>query len=402
MKKSIIILVVLFLNLNFACKKDTLDIKTPSQLSDKLTELQAKSILPGFAVSIIKGDSVYFQEGFGFADRITKTPYTPNTIQPVGSVSKTFIAMALMQCVQQGLFTLETDINSILPFEVKNPNHPDKPIKIKHLATHTSGILDNPTFYFQSYELGKVPSTSLEQFIKDYFTPGGRFYAVENFANKIPDAQYNYTNFGASLAAYIIEVKTGESFDKFTKRTIFTPLNMNGTSWFHEDANQANYATLYEVNSQIEPIYNQVLNADGSVKTYCSLSYPDGSLKTSCADLTKYLVEMLKGYDKKGGILLDETNYTTLFAPRYTSANLPTDMDEKEPNRAIFWAHTRTGRISHTGGDLGVSAFISFNPATKTGRIVMLNTQLDGDDNTKSITQFTEIANAISAYESSL
>jgi CubicO group peptidase (beta-lactamase class C family) len=402
MKKSAIILVVLFLNLNFACKKDALEILTPSQLSKKLTELQSKSLIPGFAVSIIKGDSVYFQEGFGFADRITKTLYTPNTIQPVGSVSKTFIAMALMQCVQQGLFTLETDINTLLPFEVKNPNFPDNAIKIKHLATHTSGILDNPTFYFQTYELGKTPSTSLEQFLRDYFTPGSRFYAAENFANKIPDAQYNYSNFGASLAAYIIEAKTGEAFDAFTKRTIFSPLNMSSTSWFFDETKQANYATLYEVNSQIEPIYNQVLNADGSVKTYCSLSYPDGSLKTSCADLTQYLVEMLKGYDKKGGILLDETNYTTMFAPRFTSANMPTDMDEKEPNRAVFWAHTRTGRIAHTGGDLGVSAFISYNPVKKTGRIVTINTQLDGDDNTKLVTEFTEIANAISAYEGSL
>jgi CubicO group peptidase (beta-lactamase class C family) len=402
MQKSIFLIGLLIMNLNFSCKKDDLDIKTPSQLSKKLTELQAKSIIPGFAVSIIKGDSVFFQEGFGYSDKATKTPYTPQSIQPVGSVSKTFIAMALMQCVEQGLFTLETNINSLLPFEVKNPNHPDKAIKIKHLATHTSGILDNPAYYFQTYELGKTPSTSLEQFLRDYFTPGNRFYALENFANKIPDEQYNYTNFGASLAAFIIEAKTGESFDAFTKRTIFDPLTMNDSHWFFDDSKASKYATLYEVNGQIEPIYDQVLNADRSVKTYCSLSYPDGSLKTSTADLTKYLLEMLKGHSKTGGILLNESNYVTLFAPRYTASNLPIDMDEKEPNRAIFWAITNKKRVSHTGGDLGVSAFISFNPETKTGRIVTINTQLDGDDNTKLVNEFIEIANAISAFEANL
>jgi CubicO group peptidase (beta-lactamase class C family) len=399
MKNVLLFCAFLLTNLNFSCKKES--ISTPSQLSKKLSELHAKSILPGFAVSIIKGDSIYFQQGFGYADRVNKTPYTPNTIQPIGSVSKTFVALALMQCVEKGLFTLETDVNDILPFDVKNPNHLDKPIKIKHLATHTSGILDNPTFYFQTYELGKTPSKTLAQVLSEYFVPGSRLYAPANFGSQEPDVQYNYTNFGAALAAYIIEVKTGEPFDTFTKRTILTPLNMSSTDWFYDDTKQANYATLYEVNPQIDPIYDQVLNPDRSVKTYCSMIYPDGSLKTSCADLTKYLLEMVKGYDKKGS-LLNQSNYSTLFAPRYTTATLPTDMDEKEPNRAIFWAITRTGRVSHTGGDLGVSAFVSYNPITKTGRVLTMNTQLDGDDNVLSVNQFTEIANVISAYETGL
>jgi CubicO group peptidase (beta-lactamase class C family) len=401
MNKSIFLLGLLFLNLNFSCKKENLDITTPSQLSKKLTELQAKSIIPGFAVSIIKGDSVYFQEGFGYADKTTKMPYTPQSIQPVGSVSKTFIAMALMQCVEQGLFTLETDINTLLPFEVNNPNHPDKPIKIKHLATHTSGLVDNPVFYIKAYELGKMPTSTLGEFLKDYYTPNSRFYAAENFVNKIPDAQFNYSNIASTLAAYIIEVKTGEAFNLFTKRTIMDPLGMNDSHWFYDDAKASKYATLYEVNAP-DPLFSQVLNADGSVKTYCNMAYPDGSLKTSCADLTQYLLEMVKGYSKMGGILLNESNYTTLFAAQYTDANKPTDLGEKETNRAIFWALTRTNRISHTGGDIGVSAFVSFNPATKTGRIVTINTQLDGEENGKVVGQFTEIANAITAYEASL
>ncbi|HPH85803.1 MAG TPA: serine hydrolase domain-containing protein, partial [Ferruginibacter sp.] len=95
--------------------------KTVPGLDERLKNVLAISNLPGFAVAVVKDDQVLFSKGYGYADRKKKTPYTPETIQPVGSVSKTVIGLAIMQCIENGSFTLETDINDILPFKIINP-----------------------------------------------------------------------------------------------------------------------------------------------------------------------------------------------------------------------------------------------------------------------------------------
>ena len=127
-----------------------------------------------------------------------------------------------MKAVEQGFFTLETRINDILPFAIKNPNSPNKPITIRQLATHTSGFLDVEKTYFKNHsilageniqtieaqrlidELGFAQNSTtlpLKDFLKAYFTEGGDLYSVDNFYKGEAGAAYNYSNIGASLAA---------------------------------------------------------------------------------------------------------------------------------------------------------------------------------------------------------
>ena len=86
--------------------------------SDTLDAFHTNSVLPGFAVTVVKKGKVDFQEAFGYADIANQVKYTNRTIQPLGSISKTFIGVALMKAIEQGHFTLETPINDILPFPV--------------------------------------------------------------------------------------------------------------------------------------------------------------------------------------------------------------------------------------------------------------------------------------------
>jgi CubicO group peptidase (beta-lactamase class C family) len=203
------------------------------------------------------------------------------------------------------------------------------------------------------------------------------------------------------LAAYIIELAAKTPFDEYTSKYIFQPLKMNDTHWFYNDLKADKYATLYEVNKQSIPLYNQILNADGSLKIYSCNSYPDGSLKTSATDMTKYMIEMMKGYFSNSN-LLSKQSFATLFAKQFNESNMPANMDEKEPNRAIFWAYNRKGKLVHTGGDPGVSAFISFDPATKIGRILLINTGLEGDDDIAIKTYFQKLISSINDFEAEL
>ena len=371
------------------------------QLNTNLTAIQKKSNLPGFAVGIIKNDSVIFSEGFGFADKKKRLPYTPETIQPIASVSKTFIGLALMKAVDLGYFTLETDINEILPFKITNPNYPKDKIKIKDLATHTSGLIDNDTTYIKAYCLGTKPSMELKTFLENYYSEGGKYYSKANFGNSEAGKEYKYSNIASSLAAYLIEIKAGIPFYEFTDKYIFNPMKMSNTSWFYNEKDGSNYALLYEVNKQSLPIYKELLNKDKSLKSYSCITYPDGSLKSSVSDLLKYLRIMIKGYSNNSDLLTTES-FKKLFEKQYNDNNMPADMSPAEPNRAIFWAYNRKGKLSHNGSDPGVTSFISFDPNTRIGKVLLINTQIEGDDNIRTVEFCKQIIMEIENFEKGL
>jgi CubicO group peptidase (beta-lactamase class C family) len=370
-------------------------------LFKKLTAIQQASNLPGFAVSIIKNDSLVFSNGFGYADKQTKKPYTPLTIQPVGSVSKTVIGLALMKAMELGYFTLETEVNSLLPFKVINPHYPGKAITIRQLVTHTSSLVDDEVTYMRAYNPGKQPLMKLGIYLREYCTPTGKFYKATNFDTAAIGTVYHYSNIAAALAAYLIEVKARMGFDAFTEKYIFVPLGMSDTHWFYTEAKSKLYATLYMVNKPESEQEKQLMNADGSYKIYSCATYPDGSLKTSVSDLIKYMLAMMKGYFGQGGIVSKES-YALLFAPQFTAANMPANMEKKEVNRAVFWAYTPKGIIRHTGSDPGLMAFVSINPVTKIARAFTLNAQLEGEDNIKTVKAFMAIIAELDAFEAKL
>lgn len=371
------------------------------ELSNILKSIQKKSNLPGFAVGIIKNDSVCFAEGFGFANKKSKQPYTTGTIQPIASVSKTFIGLALMKAIDLGYFTLDTDINNILPFKVLNPYYPTEKISIRDLATHTSSLIDNDMTYIKTYNLGIAPSMQLGDFLRMYYSESGKYYSKYNFEDARSGTTYSYSNIASSLAAYLIEIKSGISFSDFTEKYLFSKMGMENTHWFYDEKLFDKYATLYEVNQQTLPIYKELINKDGSLKQYSCATYPDGNLKTSVDDLLKYLNGMIQGYSGKSDILTP-LSFEQLFSKQFSEKNMPTNMNPSEPNRAIFWAYNRKGKLTHSGGDPGVTSFISIDPQTKVGKVLLINTQVDGDENFKTVEFCKQIILAIESYEKGL
>jgi CubicO group peptidase (beta-lactamase class C family) len=373
------------------------------KLDKSLQKIYKESNFPGFAISILRSDSILFSKSYGYANKEKKIPYTLETIQPIGSVSKTFIALALMKSIELGYFTLETNINDILPFKVINPNFPNGIIKVKYLATHTSSLVDNkPAFYGQVYQLGKKPTVELGDYLKDYYTVNGKFYSPQNFDTLKIGSNYSYSNTASALMGYIIEYKSKMTFADFCKKNIFLPLKMNNTDWFYNKNFENNYATLYEVNEPEFPLEQKILNADKSLQPYTCIAYPDGSLKTSANELTIYLKAMMKGYFTNDTLIIGKQSYQTLFAKVFSEKTMPENMDLKEPNRAIFWAYSKKGDIRHTGADPGVFAFISFNPVTKIGRVMTLNASLDGGENAKTVGYFMKVIAALDSYENTI
>lgn len=384
MKKLSLILIASFCIMFTNCKKEEVaptetpvvtPVENPSNiaLTEKFTAFQEGSLIPGFAVTVVKNNELAYQKSFGQAILEADMPYTNQTVQPIGSISKTFIGAALMKAIEQGYFTLETNINDILPFEINNPNHPNVPIKIKHLVTHTSSFEDSDEAYEYHYyiregedlstpvaqlyiELGLQVSSgmALGDYLKEVYTPEGVLYDANNFAEHAPGTYYDYSNISSSLAAYLIEVKTGQSYADFVGTHILSPLGMNNTTFDRLKISTDQKAALY-------------IGKGYPIPEYAHPSYPDGFLNASNEDMGKYLMEMMKGAAGQGTILSQES-YQLLFEQK-TPQSL---IDQDEDVHAVFW-DLEDGRIGHDGADPGAIAFLSFDPQSGNGLFLMAN-----------------------------
>ncbi|WP_158211949.1 serine hydrolase domain-containing protein [Robiginitalea sediminis] len=267
-------------------------------------KIQELGYLPGFAVAIISDQGVHYQEAFGYRDLESKTPFSVNSLQYIGSVSKTLTGVAIMKLVEQGKLSLDDPINDFLPQNLHNPYYPEVPITIRHLATHTASFRD-PNAYEHTYifdekiRLSKdeVPKEfkkliplynankpmSVENFIESTMHPFGEYYRKRNFLRKKPGTTYNYSNMGAVVAGYIIELVSGESYEEYTRNLILEPLGMEQSGWFHDEVDMSQFVSLY-------------LSNDKKIPPYSLLAHGDGGMITSVHDLSIFFLEMIKGY----------------------------------------------------------------------------------------------------------
>jgi CubicO group peptidase (beta-lactamase class C family) len=282
-------------------------------------------------------------------------------------VSKTVVAVALMKAIELKYFTLDTDINEILPFKIVNPHQPEEIIRVRHLTTHTSGIIDNEAIYNRSYRFMKSPDTdsafnkllrsrgytadladtTLSAFLTAYLSVTGSLYSDNNFYNSKPGQRSGYSNIASALAAYLVEVKAGMSFARFTQKFLFGPLKMRHADWFFTGRN---------LKEQAVPYFDKLT----ALPYYSLTTYPDGGLRTSALDLSKYVAEMMRALNNDGSIL-DQQFYDTMFRPTFTQANLPANMSLQTRNKGVFWNLYGDGFIGHDGDDPGASANILFN-----------------------------------------
>ncbi|MDB4293421.1 beta-lactamase family protein [Maribacter sp.] len=350
-------------------------------ISQKITQAFLKSGLPGLSVMMVTKDSTLYQNSFGYADVVSKKPFTNNIVQNIGSISKTLIGVSLMKLVDQGKLKLDDPINKYLPFSANHPNFPKTPITIRHLATHSSGIKDTPSNYdLKSYYLDSnlqkteisTKGFTLEEkiFLKKTKTNNriplgiylqkvldikGEWYSDKSYYDFEPGSIYEYTNLGAALAAYIVELVSKMSYAEFTKQEIINPLSMQSTGWYYKDVDMNRFATRY------------MGKKNAIVPFYEISSYPDGGLKTTSTDLGLFLQEMLKGYTGESD-LLSKASFEVLFQNHLS-------VPDGERN-GIFWdvfGETGTGDIGHSGIDPGVYCFMYFNPVTGIGKILMTN-----------------------------
>jgi len=351
-------------------------ITTAAELRAALQDIYVESEAPALAVSVLKEDAVIFQESFGKADIEAQIAYTNQTIQPIGSISKTFVAAAIVHAIEQGHFTLDTDINDILPVAVTNPKQPNAVIRVKHLVTHSSGLLDEMEAYFQGYHIlpGEELSTAgaqlllngfgiqqrepmpLDEYLAAYYLEGGDWYSTNNFAAAVPGTSWNYSNIATSLAAYLIEAATGSSFETYVETHILQPLGMGNTTYDRAKPDATRMAKLY-------------WDKNTPLPNYGNDSYPDGSINTSNEDLAIYLKDMMKGARGQSNTLFSRQGYQMLFQAMLPNGKTPAAYAD---NQGIFW-FLGGNKIKHDGSDPGTTCDLQFDSDGQFGYFLMTN-----------------------------
>lgn len=384
---------LLLIALLFSCKQKNKETQvskndgsaTTDSLTTALQEVYKQGHINGFSVAIVNDSAALYTKGFGYAEMATKKSYTRNTVQNIASISKTLIGVSLLKAQEMGKLSLDDPINNYLPYQVKNPNHTNVSITIRHLATHTSSIRDTD-FYGKSYVMKdtiqpqdstivKIPDyfnradtrIPMAEFLKKTLSPKGIWYQKEGFLEQSPGERFEYSNVGATLAAQVLELATGVSFPEFTQTHILKPLGMSASGWSFEAINFEDHARLYTETKTPLPFYSLI-------------TYPDGGFTTSSTDLGKYLNELIKGHSGQG-ILLSHTSYRELFKKQLRSSHFVAEDGEEtvadENNAGIFMGFMDDGLMGHSGGDPGISSRMFFDPNSRLGRILIVNTDLN-------------------------
>ena len=239
---------------------------------------------PGFAVGIVRNDSIIFAKGYGMANLEYNIPITPETIFHMASVSKQFSAYSIILLAGKGKLQLDDDIRKYLSWF---PDLKEK-ITIRNLMNHTSGIRDQ-------WQLLAISGTRLDDVItQDHII---KILSKQQALNFKPGDAYSYSNSGFTLLAEIVKTVSGQSFRSFTDSAIFKPLGMTNTH-FHDD-----YTELVKNRSYS---YRRI---DSTKFAHSVLSYSNAgatSLFTNIADLSKWVMNF---YNTRVG---DTTTFSIL------------------------------------------------------------------------------------------
>ena len=266
------------------------------------SEAMEKAHVPGVSIALLKDRKVVYEQGYGSRDMEKGIPATPETLYGIGSCTKSFTCLAVMQLVQEGRLEVTDPIRDHLPVKI---GFKDSPITLHHLMSHSSGIpsLGTANILIERLSLGEgwIPLTSMSD-----------FYRFINAAGDVVDARpgekYYYLNAGYTLLGLLVEKISGIGLEEYLRERIFKPLGMDRTTLLRE-----------RFNSDDDRMRAYWKMPDGkqnaTTHPFHPLIYAPGGILSSVIELTKYLTMYLQGGKYGDKTILGEDLLKEMYKP---------------------------------------------------------------------------------------
>ena len=326
---------------NIPPRKDYRD--AVSTLREFVERQMAEKQLSALSIALVDDQEIVWAEGFGFAEPKTKRPATAETIYRIGSVSKLFTDIAVMQLVEQGKLDLDAPVANYLPeFGLKNSLATS--ITLRQLMSHRSGLLREPPVgnYFDPTE----PSLSATvRSIND----AQLVYA--------PGTHTKYSNAALAVVGYLLETKSQQPFASYLKHAVLEPLGLQHSSFEPEAAIVRNLAK------------GEMWTYDGrafEAPTFQIGMAPAGSMYSTAKDLGRFVRVLLARGKTESGQILSEKSLDEMWSPQF-----PNPGGRNFGLGFVLGELNKHRLIGHGGAIYGFATTLDFLPDDKLGVVVV-------------------------------
>ncbi len=306
-------------------------------------ELKEKGI-PSIAVALVDDQQVVWAQGFGYADPDRKLAATASTVFRVGSVSKLFTDIGIMQLVERGKLSLDAPVQTYIPdFHPHNPF--GKPITLRELMSHRSGLVREPP---------------VGHGFDDHAPPLADVVRSLNETTLVypPGAHGKYSNAGVTVLGYVLQQEGGEAFAPYLKKSVLEPMGLH-SSGFEPNPNlidRVAKADMWTYDGRILP-----------APTFELGIYPAASLYTTVTDLGRFESVLFAGGRGPGGQVISEATLEEMWAPQFSTTAEPGRfglgfvLDKLDGHR----------RVGHDGAVYGFATSLAALPDDKIGAVAV-------------------------------
>lgn len=339
-------LIVLISVYGISSNAQSLPSTIPEAIDSFVQEEMRRNRIPGLSVGIVEGNEVIYLQGFGDAGSDRKV--TPQTSFIIGSMSKSFTALAIMQLVEAGRIDLDVPVQQYIPwFGLADPEASAQ-ITVRHLLNHTSGI---PNIAGMR-ELVGTDEKTMEQVVREL----NRYSFVDS-----PGVRFQYSNANFWVAGLVIETVSGESYADYVGNHIYEPLDMRNSFTSQTEAKKHGMSEGYH------RWFGFSVPTD---VPYLSHSLPSGYLISCAEDMTHYLIANMNEGTFEDTTILSPEGIAELHRPSVKAVT---------GDYGLGWLIEYVNgnpTILHHGSAANFHSTMYFEPDTNRGIVVLTNVSL--------------------------
>lgn len=313
---------------------------------EKFIEKQMdKGKIPGMSIVIVEGDQTVYQKGFGYSDIESKSPVTSNTLFEIGSNSKAFTALGILNLQDSGLLHIDDKVTKYIPWLKVTYQGEEASITIRDLLHHTSGIP------FKTID--KIPVSNNNNAIEE---------TVKTLINIELDSKpgdiFQYATINYDVLGLVIEKVTGASYEKYIEENVLKPMHLNNTYLFRETINNEDMAQGYKIGFLKPRLYDAPVYRGNK---------PAGYIISNAEDMAKWLKIQMGFYGNA------DINENIIKESQNPNRRIPPLEDGSSYAGGWFIHQIGGGEISHGGNNPNYSSSILFRPEEQVGIAVLSN-----------------------------